>query len=238
MKISIIIPALNEARAIRQTLAAVTLLENVAEVIVVDGGSRDATREIAHECGARVVSGSACGRGAQSHAGALVARGDVLWFLHADTAPPANADAALLAALEDKEIVGGNCRLRFDGERRAACFLTWLYPQLRRINLLYGDSGIFVRQEVYHQIGGFDSLPLFEDLDFVRRLRRRGRLVTLSVTITTSSHRFEYRSFTRTFARWTWLQILYWCGVSPHTLARRYPHIRAAEKDEAEQSRS
>jgi GT2 family glycosyltransferase len=92
--------------------------------------------------------------------------------------------------------------------------------------LCYGDSAIFVRARVYREAGGFKPFPIFEDLDLVRRLRARGRLVHLSAQVVTSSRRFEGRSFARTFARWSFLQALYWLGVSPHTLDRLYAPVR------------
>ncbi len=104
--------------------------------------------------------------------------------------------------------------------------MTWLYPNLRKIGLLYGDSAIFVRREIYQKIGGFKPLPLFEDLDFVRCLKRAGKIANLSAIVTTSSRRFENRSFILTFLRWTIFQCLYWLGVNPNRLAKRYYPIR------------
>jgi rSAM/selenodomain-associated transferase 2 len=226
MLISIIIPTLDEATTISATLGALGSLRGALEVIVVDGGSRDGTCERARAAGARVVT-SARGRGAQLHAGAGVARGDALWFLHADTLPPADAVERITAALaRDARTVGGNFALRFDGAESAARFLTWLYPRLRRLGLAYGDSGFFVRRAVYEQIGGFQAFPIFEDLDLLRRLRRRGRFVHLDAELVTSARRFAGRSFALTFARWSILQGLYWLGVHPRTLARLYAPVR------------
>ena len=223
--ISIIIPALNEAEAIRETLDAVARVGDEVEVIVVDGGSADGTAEVARAHGARVVT-SAKGRGAQIHAGALAARGDVLWFLHADTLAPADPASCIALALADPRAIGGNFRIRFDGDSGAARFLTWLYPRLRLLGLAYGDSGIFVRRAAYERVGGFKPYPIFEDLDLLRALWRQGRFVQAESCVVTSSRRFEGRSFALTFARWSLLQCLYWLGVSPHTLARLYASVR------------
>jgi rSAM/selenodomain-associated transferase 2 len=226
--ISIIIPTLDEAYSLGATLQALTRLGHGGhiEVIVVDGGSADATREIAREHGAHIIR-TARGRGAQMHAGAKAARGDVLWFLHADTLPPPDATGRILDALRrNSKIVGGNFAVSFDGTRLAARFLTWLYPQLRKLGLCYGDSAIFVRASVYKQVGGFKPFPIFEDLDLVRRLKKRGELVHLNAQVVTSSRRFEGRSFAFTFARWSFLQVLYWLGVNPYTLSRLYAPIR------------
>lgn len=227
MRLSIIIPTLNEARSIGATLDAVLGVCCGAEVIVVDGGSLDATPEVVRERGVKLIT-SARGRGAQMHVGARAASGEALWFVHADTRPAAGCAEMIAEALRDPSVVAGNFDVRFDGERRAARFLTWLYPQLRKLGLCYGDSAIFVRREAYETVGGFRAFPLFEDLDLVRRLGRAGRVVHLAASVTTSSRRFEGRSFALTFARWSFLQMLYWLGVHPERLGRMYAPVRSA----------
>jgi hypothetical protein len=162
------------------------------------------------------------------HAGALASTGDILWFVHADTTPPPYALDQIRKSLEPRSVAGGNFGLLFDGPSRAARQLTAIYPVLRMLGLCYGDSGIFIRREIYDQIGGFRSLPLFEDLDLLRRLRRAGRFVHLKCRIVTSSRRFENCNFALVWLRWTTLQFLYWCGASPVWLARWYPHTRRA----------
>ena len=224
-QISVIIPALDEAHAIGAALDAASRVRGVVELIVVDGGSADGTAEVARGRGARVV-GSARGRGAQMHAGAQAARGEVLWFLHADTLAPADAGERIVDALGDPRAVGGNFRIRFDGASGAARFLTWLYPRLRLLGLAYGDSGFFVRRAAYERAGGFKPFPIFEDLDLLRALWRQGRFVQADACVVTSSRRFEGRSFALTFARWSLLQALYWLGVSPHALVRLYAPVR------------
>jgi len=224
--VSIIIPTLNEAHLLGATLQALTHLQGGIELIIVDGGSADGTQEIARTHGARIIN-SARGRGTQMHAGASAARGETLWFLHADTLPPPRAVVYILDALRrDAKIVGGNFEISFNGTRRAAHFMTWLYPQLRKLGLYYGDSAIFVRSKIYREVGGFKPFPIFEDLDLVRRLKRRGRLIHLPARVVTSSRRFEGRSFAFTFARWSFLQMLYWLGVHPRTLSRLYAPVR------------
>ena len=227
MLVSIIIPALNEAGAIGETLDAAARVKGEVEIIVVDGGSADGTAEVARSRGARVVT-SPRGRGAQMHAGAQAARGAVLWFLHADTLAPADAAGCIARALRDPRAVGGNFRIRFDGGSSAARFLTWLYPRLRLLGLAYGDSGFFVRRAAYERAGGFKPFPVFEDLELLRALWRQGRFVQADACVVTSSRRFEGRSFALTFARWAVLQVLYWLGVHPRTLARLYAPVRRA----------
>lgn len=226
--VSIIIPTLNEERSLGDTLDAIGAMEESAlEVIVADGGSEDRTTDIASEAGARVLH-APLGRGAQLAAGADAARGEILWFLHADTLAPRDAIGRMREAV-GAGCVAGHFHIRFDGGGAPAATLTVLYRHLRWLGLRYGDSGYFVDRRVYEESGGFADLPLFEDLDLLRRLRRRGRFVRVGATVTTSSRRFEGRSFTLVFARWVALQLLYWAGVSPHALAKRYPNTRARE---------
>lgn len=223
--LSIIIPTFNEAHSIGATLDAVARLSGPIEVLVVDGGSRDGTQRIVGERGVALVA-SEKGRGAQMHRGACLARGEALWFLHADTIPPPNAAGLIMKALDEREVSGGNFDIRFDGAQPAARFMTWLYPRLRALGLCYGDSAIFVRREAYERLGGFEPFPIFEDLDLVRRLRREGRVAHLPAQVLTSSRRFEGHSFILTFTRWAILQGLYWLGVHPRHLGRLYAPVR------------
>jgi rSAM/selenodomain-associated transferase 2 len=221
--VSVIIPTLNEERCIGRTLAALANVQSGAvEFILADGGSQDRTIEIARGLGARIVA-SERGRGTQMHNGARAARGHVLLFLYADTiASPDLLEQISEVLTGDATAPGGNCSIRFEGESRPARFMTWLYPKLEKLGLCYGDSGIFVRAQVYEEIGGFKPYPLFEDVEFVSRLKKRGNMVRLPVELVTSLRRFEERSFVFTFARWSTLQVLYWLGVSPHALNSLY----------------
>lgn len=223
--ISVVIPTLNEIESIGETLAAVRSLGSEVEVIVVDGGSIDNTVEAAAGSGAKVIHAGR-GRGSQMKAGAEIAGGDVFWFVHADTVPGEDAAERIRIALRDPHTVAGNFTIRFDGDRWPARFLTWLYPKLRVLGLIYGDSAIFVRKDAYERIGGFRSFPIFEDLDLISRLKREGRIVTLPARVRTSSRRFDGRSFVLTFSRWIFLQLLYWIGVSPEKLGKVYLPLR------------
>jgi GT2 family glycosyltransferase len=158
----------------------------------------------------------------------MAANGDIFLFLHADTILPPDAASRIISALgSEPAVIGGNFRIRFDGESFAARFLTWLYPKLRKLGLYYGDSAIFVRATAYSRSGGFNPLPLFEDVDLVNRLKPLGRLVHLPAEVITSSRRFEGRSFALTFAKWSLFQLLYWAGVDPRILGRIYAPVRS-----------
>ncbi|MEO8127632.1 MAG: TIGR04283 family arsenosugar biosynthesis glycosyltransferase [Bryobacteraceae bacterium] len=219
--ITIIVPTLNEETWIAGTLRALQRLTGAAEILVADGGSTDRTREIAAELGARVL---VCprGRGAQICSAAAQASGDALWIVHADTRPEAGAIESIERALQDPAVVGGNFSLVFEGSHYSARQMTWIYPHLRWLGLSYGDAGMFIRRSVYDTIGGCRPYPLFEDLDLVRRMKRHGRFVHLQTQIVTSSRRFCGKQYARVWMIWITLQVLYWAGVSPHTLARLY----------------
>jgi rSAM/selenodomain-associated transferase 2 len=219
--LSVIIPSLNESGTIGTTIERLNELAGISEIIVVDGGSIDETGAIAAARGATVIK-SQPGRGRQLSLGASIAKGQVLWFLHADTIPLDDSAQLIEEILRDPSIIGGNFRVRFSGPSIPARFMTWLYPKLRMIGLFYGDSAIFVRRSVYERAGGFNSYQIFEDLDLIRRLRREGRMAQLSAEVITSSRRFEGKSFTLTFLRWASLQLLYWLGVNPNRLAGLY----------------
>ncbi|MDQ3088120.1 MAG: TIGR04283 family arsenosugar biosynthesis glycosyltransferase [Acidobacteriota bacterium] len=230
MEISVIIPTHNEEFTITRTLDALSRLVNVSEVVIVDGGSTDKTIEIvenyAHKKAFRLVKSLDANRGRQLHEGTKYAAGDIFWFLHADTRPVQGCAKQIKQFMRYDEIVGGNFEIVFDGTGRWARFLTWLYPQLRSIGLVYGDSAMFVRREIYEKIGGFRDLPLFEDVDLYKKLLKKGEFKHINLPVTTSSRRFENSSFLWTFARWSIFQGLYWFGVPPRLLAKRYKAIR------------
>jgi rSAM/selenodomain-associated transferase 2 len=219
--VSIIVPTLNEEKLIGSTLSAIAALTGKKEIIVADGGSSDQTAEIAVVHGASLVLGPR-GRGPQMRAAAAIANGDVLWFLHADTLPPAGALEAIERALGRGAVAGGNFSLVFGGHCHGSRLLTAIYPRLRSLGLCYGDSGVFVRRSVYDSIGGMQPYELFEDLDLVRRIRRAGGFVHLQTSLTTSSRRFEQRNFGAMWLHWMVLQCLFWLGVSPSRLAAWY----------------
>jgi rSAM/selenodomain-associated transferase 2 len=223
--LSIVIPAWNEARLIADAVQGAARIAD--EVIVVDGGSEDGTAQLAGAAGARVLAAPK-GRGAQLHAGARAARGEVLLFLHADVRLPPAARTAILERLADPQVIGGNFLIEF---LPASWFTHLLAPlnDLRRAitRRYYGDSGIFVRRTAYHALGGFRPYPLMEDYDFSSRMERAGRCAYIrEIRVMASARRFQGREL-RTLFCWMSLQLLYWLGVPPHRLYRAYPDVRA-----------
>jgi len=221
--ISIIIPTLNEERSLSALLAAIRQQEAAHEVIVVDGGSRDRTLEIAHDQQVRTLIAPP-GRGAALSIGARASHGEVLLFVHADTTLlPGALDKINETLSINPRIIGGNFRLVFDGDTSFSRSLAKLCTLIRLIGLYYGDSGIFVRRSVYEAIGGFRSIPLMEDLDFVRRLERVGRTCCIKdPPLITSSRRFDRRRPLEIFLGLVRLHVLFWLGVSPSRLAEIY----------------
>lgn len=235
MKISAIIPTFNEEATVKKTLEAISRLVNVDEIVVVDGGSSDKTVEIIESFAGnkplQLIKTGFENRGKQLHEGTKHAAHEIFWFIHADTRPIQGSARQIKAYMNHKKVVGGNFEIIFGGENTWARFMTKLYPYLRSAGLIYGDSAIFARRETYEKIKGFKPLPIFEDLDLVKRLRRRGEFVHISLPVTTSSQRFGNSSFAPTFAKWSLFQGLFWLGFSPRTLARFYKPIRKKTDD-------
>ena len=224
--ISIIIPTLNEASRLGCLIESLHSLPGPErEIIVSDGNSVDETVAIAREAGAMVVEG-ARGRGAQLNTGAQAANGPILWFVHADARVHPRSLEYLEKCIANLHLCGGNFRLRFEAKGNAPHLFARIARQQRRLGIYYGDSGIWVRREVFHALNGFESWPLFEDYDFARRLEKyaqqHGRQTALApYPITVSARRFQKRPL-RVLRHWLWLQILFSCGASPEKLARIY----------------
>jgi rSAM/selenodomain-associated transferase 2 len=225
--ISVIIPVLNEESAVRETLQGLPpQRENErVEVIVVDGGSQDATAERARPY-ARILSAPK-GRACQMNVGAEAARGDTLLFLHADTQLPPDAYQRIQEALEDPNCVGGAFRHSLD-RREPLYRLISFCSNLRAkwLGVIYGDQAIFVRRSAFKKLAGFRELEILEDGDFTFRLRKAGRVKLLRASVVTSARRWERIGPVRTvFLMWV-IALGYIFGVRPAQLKRLYPEIR------------
>ena len=228
MTVSIVIPTLNEHNNLTRLLDEIE--GEADEIIVVDGGSSDGTQDIAEHAGCRLVI-SPRGRGQQLARGADEASGDILWFLHADCRVPKGAVAEIQRRLDaDPDIIGGNFRLLFDGATKFDRWLDGFYAWNRRRGVYYGDSGIFVRRDAYHRIGGIKPIALMEDFDFVRRMERAGRTICIEdPPLITSSRRFCGRRPAGIVYGWVKIHALYYLGVAPDRLARIYDGHRVKE---------
>ena len=220
MRITVIIPTLNESTRIAATVANVRACLPAAEILVVDGGSTDATCALAAQAGARVIAGPA-GRGRQCAQGTEAALGNLLLFLHADTTLPPSAAPVLSAWSRGPDAKIATFRLRFD---RAGWFLRTCARFTRFDSVLtrFGDQGIVIRRDFYQQLGGFPLWPLFEDVELLRRARRQTRIVSLPATVTTSARRFERHGTLRQQGRNAVLLLRFLAGASPEALAADY----------------
>jgi len=219
--VSIIVPTLNEAEIISETLQRLHRDFPDCELIVVDGGSCDATPDLASAY-ARVVT-TAPGRAGQMNEGAHRTRGDVLWFVHADTVVAAHALQQIREALADPGIVGGGLSLRFDRRTPSLDYLARVSTlRARHLHHVFGDQAMFVRRETFEYLGGFAPLPLMEDLEFSRRLHRAGRMVVLPATSTAASRRLTAHGTLRMIAFMQYLKLLFLTGVSPERIQLRY----------------
>ena len=231
-KISIIIPVLNEANTIKTALAIVQAASNV-EVIVVDGGSEDKTVAIAKSLNVKVLF-SRPGRAHQMNTGAAAATGDILLFLHADTRLPDGFDTMIRNALtiqnpksKIQNPIAGAFELGIDGKMRSLRLVeTMVNWRSHYLQLPYGDQALFLKTAVFHELGGFPELPIMEDFEFVRRLRRLGKIEILPAAVLTSGRRWKKLGVVKTTLINQLIVLGYFMGVSPDKLAYWYRRPR------------
>jgi rSAM/selenodomain-associated transferase 2 len=225
MRISVIVPAFNEEKSIAATLMELQCLKP-EEIIIVDGGSSDRTREICQRFGVELYL-SRCGRASQMNFGAQRAGGDVLLFLHADTRLPPSAFEDIRAALQDRRVLGGRFDLQLDSPRpllKLIGFMISLRSRLSKVGT--GDQAIFVRRQVFAELGGYPDIPLMEDVAFSRALKRRGAVACLHTRVVSSARRWEMDGIWRTVVKMWTLKTLYLLGISPIRLKRYYGDTR------------
>ena len=222
-KLSIILPVLDEGNRIAEALDRLTDLRALGvEVIVVDGGSRDATVQRARMRADHVVSASR-GRGSQMNAGAAKASGDVLLFLHADTRLPDDADHLVLDRLARSERAWGRFDVRIEGTHPLLSMIAATMNIRSRITgIATGDQAIFARRNAFDAVGGFPTIPLMEDIALSKRLKRISRPLCLRECVITSGRRWEANGVLPTVLLMWRLRLAFFFGADPKQLARRY----------------
>jgi rSAM/selenodomain-associated transferase 2 len=226
LTLSIIIPVLDEADGIVAALQALAFCrERGAEVIVVDGGSRDRTAALAATLADRVIVAPR-GRAVQMNAGAAIARGDVLMFLHADTRLPAFADALVLDGLRASSWTWGRFDVTIEGRHPVLKMVAGVMNLRSQLTgIATGDQAMFVSRTAFEAVGGFPDQPLMEDIALSKRLKRLGRPLCLAARVTTSGRRWETHGVIRTVLLMWRLRLAYFFGAEPAALARRYGYI-------------
>jgi len=217
---------LNEEHTIAAALAAIRDGASSSEILVVDGGSSDASIDAASGLATRVLT-SERGRARQMNAGAAAASGDVLAFVHADTIVPRSFARDIERALSDSTVVGGRFDVKLDDSALPYRLIGMLISLRSRISrTATGDQAIFVRRDVFERLGGFPNLELCEDLDFARRLKRTGKVACLRACVTTSARRWRRDGLARTVFRMWMIRGLYLLGVPPARLKQMYADTR------------
>jgi len=225
MKISVIIPTLNEALILEKSIADISR-HSPHEIIIADGGSADSTLSIAEKFGLGVVVGPP-GRALQMNAGAKRATGDVLFFLHADSRVDAKSYQKMVAVMEQENKVGGAFSLAIESEKPSLKIISsFATLRAKHLNLVFGDQAIFVRTGVFHKIGGFSLLPICEDLDFYRRLMTKGPTVILEEKAFTSARRWVREGYFFTSLRNSVITTLFLLGFPPRILSKWYLAVR------------
>ena len=225
MKVSIIVPTLNEELVLKKTLTQIQEL-SPHELIVSDGGSTDNTTPIAQKFSHRVVTGST-GRAMQMNAGADQATGDLLLFLHADNRLEPESYQKMLECMKIPKLIGGAFTLCIESDKWSINLINQLANiRSRYFGLVYGDQGVFVRAEVFKNMNGFSPIPIFEDLDFYRRLKKKGPVNLLKEKAHTSSRRWVKEGIAFTTARNILIVLLFGLGFPPRTLTKWYIDIR------------
>ena len=216
---------MNEAGHIAETITSISHGNNT-QIIVSDGGSLDDTVSIARSLGATVIESSPP-RSRQMNQGAGAAVKETLLFLHADTRLPENFDQAVFRALEQPGVAAGAFELRIDAPGAALRFIEYVANQRSRyLKMPYGDQAIFMLSEVFHQMGGFPDMPIMEDFELIRRLQKKGDVVTVSEPIVTSGRRWLNHGILKTTLINQLIVLSYFMGISPHAIARLYRRSR------------
>ena len=225
VKISVIIPVLNERENIGRCIEGVLSEGTRSEVIVCDGGSTDGSLEIVERYRGKGVAllRTRKGRGVQMNAGASAAEGDIFLFLHADTRLERGWFAAVTTAVDDPAVAGGAFSLQIDNpSKRYRLIESWVKFRCRFFLLPYGDQAIFIRRGTFEKVGGYKDIPLMEDVDIAERMKNTGRISILRKKAVTDARRWEKEGWLYTSVRNQTIMLMYRFGVEPGRLARMY----------------
>ena len=229
--ISIIIPVLNEAVTIEKTLDRLKDNPNI-EIIVVDGGSSDRTIDLAKKMGVTVITVSNLGRASQMNAGAAIAKGDYLLFLHVDTQLPANYPELVIDTLSQPQVIAGAFELAIGGAAKSLRLVEILVKMRSHwFSLPYGDQAIFLTKKVFTEIGGFPDLPIMEDFELIQRLKRQGKIAIAPAQVITSPRRWQKLGVLQTTLINQLIIIGYYLGISPITLRNFYRGIGSRQRE-------
>jgi rSAM/selenodomain-associated transferase 2 len=219
--VSIIIPVLNEEKSISALLENLKGQDGDYEIIIADGGSTDNTLTKCISYRDIKIVTSEKGRALQMNKGASIALGTTLLFLHADTTLPGKGIQAIEKAMGDNKILGGSFYVKFDEQNRILNFLS-RFTRINNRYLTWGDQGIFIRKTIFDEIGGYKDIPVMEDLEIQKKLRRKGRFIKLPLAVTTSARRFIQNGIIRQQLLNILLVMAYETGVSPCRIKQFY----------------
>jgi len=219
--VAVIVPVFNEERVLPSLIEQLRRL-NADEIVIVDGGSSDGSRDLLQQSGLRWIT-SEPGRALQMNAGARITPSEILLFIHADTVISSSQISKLREAMSDVAVAGGRFDVRMSGNRFSFQVIAWFINMRSRLSYINsGDQCQFVRRSAFDRLGGFPDQPLMEDIEFSKRLKRVGRVICLRDRVATSSRRWENNGIIRTVWLMWKLRLLYWLGVSPEKLAHIY----------------
>ncbi len=225
VSIAAIVPVFNEAQLLPEKLSSLRAL-NSDELIFIDGGSTDGTQQLLEASGVTWFTGVR-GRAAQMNVGAGKCKSDIILFIHIDTEIDESNISAIKSVMKQQGLVGGRFDIRLSGHHPAYRMISWFMNiRSRWSKISTGDQALFVRRAVFEQMGGFADLPLMEDVEFSKRLKREGDIACLRETVITSSRRWQQHGIIRTVLLMWKLRFLYWLGTPADKLAAMYRDAR------------
>jgi rSAM/selenodomain-associated transferase 2 len=220
--ISIIIPVFNESIIVQKFISKLLDNSNI-EIIVVDGGSQDKTVELVKELGVKIILSSQAGRAIQMNLGAASATGEILLFLHADTQLPTVYQETIIEILSRPQTIAGAFELAIAGQEKSLRFIEKMVNwRSRFLSLPYGDQALFLKASVFQEMGGFSNLPIMEDFELVRRLRKKGKIAIATTKVITSSRRWQKLGVWKTTLINQLIIVGYYLGIAPKKLAYLY----------------